>query len=119
MASAAPTSSAGASRPEGEGCHSGGDSTGRGGCVDGGSAGGSRVGDNNYNGRCRQHQTTNNNQHRGWGQSRVWHWQRQRCRCGGSDNNGDNSGGGRDTAMTAAAQAMAAVVATGAVPARQ
>jgi len=51
-----PPSSAGASWPEGEGCR-----RGRGGCIDGGSAGGCRIGDDNCNGRCRQQQTTNNN----------------------------------------------------------
>ena len=54
--------SAGASWPEGEGCQRGRDSTGRGGCVDGRSAGGCRIGDDNCNGGCRQQQTTNNNQ---------------------------------------------------------
>ena len=49
-----PPSSAGASWPEGEGCRRGRYGTGRGGCVDGRSAGGCHVGDDNCNSRCRQ-----------------------------------------------------------------
>ena len=50
--------------PEGEGCHSGGGGNARGGRVDGESAGGCRVGGDNFNGGCRQQQqqTTSNNQ---------------------------------------------------------
>jgi len=57
-----PPSSAGASWPEGEGCQRGRDGTGRGGWVDGGSAGVCRVGVENCNGRCNsRQQTTINN----------------------------------------------------------
>ncbi len=64
-----PPSSADASWPEGEGCRRGRDGTGRGGCVDGWSAGGCRVGDDNCNGGCRQQQTTNNNQQQARGKA--------------------------------------------------
>ena len=66
-----PPSSAGASWPEGEGCRRGRYGTGRGGCIDGGSAGGCPVGNDNCNcnGRCRQQQTTNNNQQQARGKA--------------------------------------------------